>query len=431
MAKSHRFTAKIEQDEFSHVVLVSPAYLRLVRLAFVGLMLLLLALLGVFYMTNEALETANFLGAAVLLFLPMAGIAISPLRQKLEIDFSAKKITLQQQYLFSAGSFFHSREQSYAIADIFLLPIRPGEVAGLALVTRQNETIAVRLPRSSEEYGPLRKRLEGILSPAPVSAAVDSRASNLIVVEDQDDQELPLPARDVMVGAMQAEIRSWGRTLLFLGALHFITPGFLDAGWGITLVAVGLGSFIFRESAMFVIYAFVLLWVGLMNSISGGIGGWTFFGVYQIYLGVRIFPRFRKFRQAEKEHLAALEQAGEQPGKAARRAERVFPGLGLLMGTLSLLAVACMLTLVVLVLAAADGMETEAASGAAEESSKTLEIVITLIFGLTQSMGIGGFGMSLASLFAGYEPKWLGWAGVIIGGLAVTTFFVLMLLFNG
>ncbi|MDI7274626.1 MAG: hypothetical protein QME94_01470, partial [Anaerolineae bacterium] len=59
---------------------------------------------------------------------------------------------------------------------------------------------------------------------------------------------------------MVREIRSWGFWLLGLGALHLVLSGFLSAPWGILLGVVGLASFIFHDSAMFVVYGTTLVW---------------------------------------------------------------------------------------------------------------------------------------------------------------------------
>ena len=68
---------------------------------------------------------------------------------------------------------------------------------------------------------------------------------------------------------MVKEIRSWSYWLLGLGALHLVASGFLDAPWGILLLAVGLVSFVFQEAAMFVIYGVTLAWAATSN-VTGG-----------------------------------------------------------------------------------------------------------------------------------------------------------------
>ena len=81
--------------------------------------------------------------------------------------------------------------------------------------------------------------------------------------------------------AMRKDVRSWGIWSLGLGGLHVVASGFLSAGWGILLVIVGGGSFLFQDAAMYVIYATTLAWAAISN-LMGGAGSWIAQSIVQV-----------------------------------------------------------------------------------------------------------------------------------------------------
>ena len=91
------------------------------------------------------------------------------------------------------------------------------------------------------------------------------------------------------------ELRSWGGSLIFMGILHFLLAGFLNPVWGIVLVILGVLNLIIRSRGMFIANGLALLIVGLMNIFSGGVGGWMFFGVLQMYWGIKEMVKFAKY----------------------------------------------------------------------------------------------------------------------------------------
>jgi len=116
------------------------------------------------------------------------------------------------------------------------------------------------------------------------------------------------------------ELRAWGIAFIILGVIHFLLSGFLDPVWGIVLVVLGVLNLSIRARGMFIVNGLALLAVGLMNILSGGLGGWTMFGVLQLYWGVKEFVKFGKYSSAEDSQLAV---AGSQ-----NRAEPRCPSCG-------------------------------------------------------------------------------------------------------
>jgi len=103
---------------------------------------------------------------------------------------------------------------------------------------------------------------------------------------DQDEfAEQPRAAKHPQ--DMSTDLRGWGIGLLIMGVLHFALAGFLSPAWGIVLIALGLLNLVIRARGMFVANGMALLIVGLMNIFSGGVGGWSIFGCFQIYWGIK------------------------------------------------------------------------------------------------------------------------------------------------
>jgi hypothetical protein len=96
---------------------------------------------------------------------------------------------------------------------------------------------------------------------------------------------------------MSRELRRWGVSLIVLGVLHFALAGFLEPTWGIVLAVLGILNLVIQRRGMFIANGVALGVVGLMNIFSGGVGGWTFFGILQLYWGFREITKYGRYRQ--------------------------------------------------------------------------------------------------------------------------------------
>jgi hypothetical protein len=97
--------------------------------------------------------------------------------------------------------------------------------------------------------------------------------------------------------AMTKELRNWGIGLIVLGIVHIVLAQFLDAGWGMVIILIGILNLTIRHRGMFMVNGMALFLVGLMN-ILGSIGGgsaWAGFGVMQLVWGVQEINKFRKY----------------------------------------------------------------------------------------------------------------------------------------
>lgn len=212
--------------------------------------------------------------------------------------------------------------------------------------------------------------------------------------------------------AMLKEIRSWGIWLLVLGAIHIFTAGFLNAGWGILLIVVGLASFFFRSASMFVVYGITLAWAALSNMLSGQTS-WLVFSAVQVFMTVSVFLQFRRFRKVES---AALQISDRQDlHKPAERAARAFPWIGSLFGCSSILGfVLYFLTIFII----------NAVTGNAGNTPGYLDIIFSLVIYL----GVLGFAVCLAALLSKYRLKGLAIAGLVGSLLTLAAVLVLVLI---
>lgn len=233
------------------------------------------------------------------------------------------------------------------------------------------------------------------------------------------EQEISLVEQRSAMGhaTMLTEIKSWGRSSLLLGVIHIVASGFLNPAWGVTLLVVGGLSFLVQEASMFVLYAVALVWVGISNILSTGLGLWTLFGIYQIYLGIRLFGKYKRYRDHEQKHIASLEEvpAEIKVGRAAQYFPWVGSGLSVL-GLIIFGGVWVFLFISMMVIYA----ETQTTN-----LSETLFTTLDLIAGVSLGLGIVGFALSLAAVLSKYTPRWLAWVGVVLGGLLVLIEIVL------
>ncbi len=207
--------------------------------------------------------------------------------------------------------------------------------------------------------------------------------------------------------AMLKQIRSWAMWSLGLGAVHLFTSGFLSAPWGILLILVGLASFFFQSSSMFVIYAATLSWAALSNLTSFQIG-WAAFALYQFYLVYQIIKQYRFFSVTEQEYHRIVTTA---PSKT-KHAPRFFPWFASLFGCSSILGFALVIgAVIVMVIGSGNSAEIPDYFGFLE--------------GLTVNFGILGVALGLASLLSKYNRKALAILGLAGGALTVVLELVL------
>ncbi len=147
------------------------------------------------------------------------------------------------------------------------------------------------------------------LTPLPTTPSIIKVASVQPVCYSQED--------------LDKHVRSWAIWSLLLGVVHLVANQFLNPYWGILLIVVGLISFYFRASSMFVVYAVTLLWAAFSNATSGGTG-WVAFSLIQLIMVFSVLRDFFRFRNVEKE-IIAKNALDEKQSEGYKRALEFFP----------------------------------------------------------------------------------------------------------
>ena len=231
--------------------------------------------------------------------------------------------------------------------------------------------------------------------------------NSLIITGNHND---PQPDSDFIIAngraAMFAEIRSWGMWSLGLGVLHILTSGFLSAPWGILLVLVGLASFYFRSASMFVVYTVTLGWAGISNILGLEIG-WIAFGIYQIYLAVRIFKQYHHFQNIENKYFELSAKDASTPIDTPARAQGFFPWLGSFFGCSSIIGFVLFFVIIAIIAGSSNG-------------EPVYPGYFNIIDGMIMNFGILGIAISLASLLSKYRWKALAIMGLIGGILTIS-----------
>lgn len=218
----------------------------------------------------------------------------------------------------------------------------------------------------------------------------------------------PELAQRLVYDHMQREIRSWGMWLLALGAIHLVASGWLSAPWGILLILVGAISFYFREAPMFVIYGFTLLWAALSNMLAGEFT-WIFLSLFQVYLAIRIFVQFFRFRRAQAAIDATLD-SGAQLLKA-QRAATIFPWTGCLFSALAVIGAPAFILYVTLL---------------SQENRPISENVTILAVGFLVDFAVMGFSLSLAALLSRFRYQTISILGLVSSGLLLLAWIILV-----
>ncbi len=84
---------------------------------------------------------------------------------------------------------------------------------------------------------------------------------------------------------LEKEIKSEGKSMIFVGVIQIISLGFLDPLWGIMLIIVGVLCFIIVSRVMLVISSLIVLIAGAFNFFVGGL--WSLFAIFQLVIGLK------------------------------------------------------------------------------------------------------------------------------------------------
>ncbi len=210
--------------------------------------------------------------------------------------------------------------------------------------------------------------------------------------------------------AMLREIRSWAFWLLGMGVVHVIVSGVFSAPWGVLLIAVGLASFYFRDAAMFVVYAVTLGWAGVSNLLSGS-STWMVLAILQAFFVYMTLRQFQRFRRAQAEELQKLQAEHPEQSLPSDRSVRIFPWVGLVMGSLSLTGVVLLFFGAMVV--------------AVMTENVSFPGWVTFAEGLVVDGAVLGFACSLGALLSGSQRKVVAIAG---GVLSVLTLLIELVL---
>jgi hypothetical protein len=278
--------------------------------------------------------------------------------------------------------------------DNFFL-VKIGDFEGITAHGPYSEETAIE-KRGKDEQIISRTRLERMLNPEDVVEPVS---------------KIPPVEPGAIHAKMVADIRQWGRALLFLGVIHLVTGGFLNSSWGVILILEGLLSFLFQTSSMYVIYGIVLGWAAISNVIGGQVG-WVFFALFQLFLVVQIFRSYVQYRRAEIQ-VAEL-TAEEASNKKKLTAAFLFPWSGCVIGVLSL----------VILVGSFASLFVMGALGYFSYNESLFDFMLNL----AMELGVFAFSLSLASLLSSYRYKVASIGGLIVGILTVLIMLVLMFL---
>lgn len=246
-----------------------------------------------------------------------------------------------------------------------------------------------------------------------ISSPGESAAS--VTNQEENRKKESLELFEGTYSMMLKSIRSWGTTLLILGAIHVFTNGFLSAPYGVVLIIVGLGSFLFKSSSMFVIYAVTLLWAAISNIISLNVA-WIGMGLIQVFMAYRVFKQFQVYGRVEAGLKELTTNGSTPPGMTSDRAARFFPWLGSILGCSSIIFFAILFVVVVIIVVGSNGLAP-------------IPDYFGFMEGLLVNLAVLGASIGLASLLSKYKYKPLAILGMVGGILTILIEFAIPYLF--
>lgn len=427
MANIYSFSARLKEDSAAQMVVASSSYriFRIISLIIFGTLLTLIISSGLIDLAGgRGISWGMLIIVLVVFGLPIYFIVSTPLSHKIIINNVDNNLVLVVEYLFGIGSRPRVKEQKYQPEEITISRKTPSIFStSIILVMRNQEEIIMHFQKRISESEQVANRINKLINRS-YDVRSEENLANIVEAENFTDQS-SLDINKFAYDSMQKEIRSWRGALIFFGVIDLLSSWSLDPSWGITLLIVAIASRYIREAPIFIVIAGIMALLAL-NNISGFDSFWLIFGGYQLYLSVRIFRKFKYFHQAETEYIAALKKEGGTPNFPVGRAQRLFPGVGCLISTLAFVAFFAIVIFGIMVGVLAAESDPSVADIPLADSDASLDLVINTVLGLLQSFGMIGFSMSVATIMAKFERKWMGIGGTIVGGLLMGIFVVLM-----
>ena len=263
---------------------------------------------------------------------------------------------------------------------------------------------------------------ENVGEETEVSEAAASALVGEVLTKSQDvtpDTVItgPIPLRTafpaVAEAVMLTDMRSWAWWLVGFGVLHLFTAGVDGIGWAGLLFMVAVGSFVFKDAVMYVLYTVTLAWAGISNLVSGQ-SGWMFFSFLQFYMAYQTFRSYKRFQKFQ-DGIAHAQMAEIAPAERTWFvAPKVFPWLGGLLGIGALAGL--VLVLGVLFAVGLTGVQGP---------SDTLYI---LAMDIAVNAAVMGMAVSLGALLARYRYKAAAIFG-LVGSCLVLIIWLILVVF--
>lgn len=234
-----------------------------------------------------------------------------------------------------------------------------GQAAGTQSASTQyaEERYLEQQRRAGEAWGtvviPAGETVEGEPGADAASTAVPEAAVAAPAAADEPAAETALPVEDVddpafierqkahqraelraaLAVQLQSRVQSWVVWLVLIAVVQFAASPGEVAPWGVMLILVALTSLIFKDPALFVVYAVIIGWAGLENLLFADDILWKGFSLLQGYWAIQLVQEFTRYRK--------LEQHAAEPGMPPQhsRAAAWFPWVSMSLGGLSILLI--------------------------------------------------------------------------------------------
>jgi hypothetical protein len=235
---------------------------------------------------------------------------------------------------------------------------------------------------------------------------IPSVTGDAAMLPQQAQIDEPPATRGTPYDNMRKSIRAWG--WWSLGWSVFSVFG-SNMPWAVVLVTIGLMSFYFYDvSAVFLVYAGVLLWAALWNLLVSGEVGWVIMGVIQVVCTGFAFRVYRRFRNAKANHNAKLLAQAPSSSSSGNRESRMA-WLALFLGTFSLVGLCGFIP---------------AGLALYDLDSAAAERLIGAVFDVIFDLGVLGIPVGIAAFSAGCRSKAAAAGGIALGVLSALVLII-------
>ena len=220
------------------------------------------------------------------------------------------------------------------------------------------------------------------------------------------------------IRALSRQLNLWAVASIAWGLFRLFREDFVETGFALALVVLGVAAFYVRSPAMLPVFAVAFFWSGILSVLAFS-PWWLGVGILQIFASIVILRAFRNYSHLQEHHVIDYSTL-ENPSLRLFQATDKFPVLSATMAGAALVEVLVAVVVSVLVIV----------SSLDKSMDEILEIVLPYMYlaYLVEPLAVFAFALGLSSHLARQHPRVLATVGMTLGGLIMLGFIIIALI---